>query len=81
MARTGETLLRLFVTSVGFVGGAGAGFAAVALLGVFTGILGMCSTAPAWWEAVYLPLVFTFPALFGACVALRVYRNCHPRLR
>ena len=66
---------------IGFVGGASAGFVAVGLLGAFTGIFGMCSTAPAWWEAIFLPLFFIFPVLSGACIALRVYRNSYPRLR
>ena len=81
MARIGEILLRLFVAFVGFVGGASAGLVSVGLLGAITGIFGMCSTAPAWWEAIYLPLVFIFPALFGVFIALRVYRNNYPRLR
>ena len=50
-------------------------FVLLALLGIVTGVLGPCSTAPAWWEMTYLPLLFLAPPLSALWAGIRVYRN------
>jgi hypothetical protein len=52
----------LLATIVGLAGLAGL-LAAYMSLGVVTGVIAMCSWAPAWWVLVYFVLAFTLPAV------------------
>lgn len=50
-------------------------FYLVALLGVATGVIAMCSTAPEWWAPIYLLLFLLAPPVSALWVGVRVYRK------
>jgi len=56
------------------LGGAVAGFigtyAAYLLLGLLTGVVAMCATAPEWWIHLYIPLAFVVVPAGTAWVAI-----------
>jgi hypothetical protein len=81
MARPGDGLAKLVVGVVVFVAVAFCSLIPISLLGVATGALGMCSTAPAWWAAVYMLLFLLGPPLCGAFAVARVNRGYFPRLK
>jgi hypothetical protein len=44
------------------------------ILGSATGVIAMCATAPEWWAALFLVLLFLGPPLAGLFAGLRVGR-------
>ncbi len=68
----------MLATVIGFMAAviaAGAALGLWTLLGAFTGVLGMCSTAPGWWEFIYLLLGIAAPifAVWFGCRAGKWY--------
>ena len=81
MAQPGDGLAQVVVGVVVFVFVAFCSLIPIALLGVFTGALGMCATAPAWWMAIYMLLLLLGPLLCGAYAVTRVNRGFFPRYK
>jgi hypothetical protein len=54
------------------------------ILGMFTGIYGMCVTAPDWWQEIYSNLLYTIPGLSviaGISIAIKIYKDSQESLK
>lgn len=54
------------------------------VLGMFTGIYGMCVTAPDWWQKIYTKLLYVIPGLSvfaGVSMAIKIYKDSQERLK
>jgi hypothetical protein len=68
----------LAVALVGAVAGFVGTYAAYLLLGMFTGVIAMCASAPEWWMHAYVPLAFVMIPAGTAWVAI-VWRRSYLR--
>ena len=60
----------LGVALIGAVAGFVGTYAVYLLLGMFTGVVAMCATAPEWWIRLYIPLAFVVVPAGTAWVAI-----------
>ena len=48
------------------------------VLGLLTGVFGMCAIAPEWWQGIYFKLFFAIPIIavvIGVFNGRRIYEN------
>ena len=81
MARPANRIARAVSGLVVFVGVAVGAFTLLGLLGIFTGVMGICAFAPEWWASTYFLLLPAAPPLCGAYAAVKVDRKNFPRLK